>query len=266
MNVMKNFKREKMPRTFLFVCALARDYEDGCLVIGELQEGEIFKGDDCFHYGEETNTVHVEMVINQEDEEILSAKKGEDISLFLTKIDAMQIREGDLITNMDRNAVKETQTLHNKRVSELLNEIKTQASDDLYEELFSEIAERAGFLSLVHFSKQPVAQKDGSYLLQDDTNIQFPVLVSPEKRTYYPAFTDMMEMQKWEDQDLKASSILTLHVDDYVEMLKRDKGNHGIVINPFNQSFIIEKEMLDHLIEVRDKEQPVKRRTIFDNM
>ena len=50
-------------------------------------------------------------------------------------------------------------------------------------------------------------------------------------------------------------------------MLTLDNENAGIVLNPFNQSFIIDKDFLIHLLQVRKENKPEDvRKTIMDGL
>jgi hypothetical protein len=148
----------------------------------------------------------------------------------------------------------------------LLDVLKEREDQDVLEEAFRLIAEQSYFLGVVYFSKQPIMQKDGSLRLQPMTEIKFPMLVNNEKQTFYPAFTDYMELKKW-DQNGDQGMALPFCIDDYVEILEQDNTVSGIVINAFNQSFIVYKEMLEHLLEVRKQNKPYdKRRTFLEDI
>ncbi|WP_281677189.1 SseB family protein [Eggerthia catenaformis] len=159
----------------------------------------------------------------------------------------------------------EQRNLDNRRIELLLDYLSNQSNEDYYEQLFTYVAESSYFYVLVSFSKRPVAQKDGSYLLQDDTNISFPVLTNSRGK-YYPVFTSLKECEKWIEYDVHKATVLTLCIDDFIDILNRDTKGMGIVINAFNQSFIISKEMLIHLKKVRDQNHPIHRHTIFEHL
>ena len=151
---------------------------------------------------------------------------------------------------------------HNRQLCILLDVLKEREDSDVLEETFRLIAEQSYFLGVVNFSKQPIVQKDGSLRLQPMTEIKFPMLVNGDKQTFYPAFTDYMELKKW-DQNSDQGMALPFCIDDYVEILEQDPTVSGIVINAFNQSFIVYKEMLQHLLEVRKQNKPYDKRRTF---
>ena len=65
----------------------------------------------------------------------------------------------------------------------------------------------------------------------------------------------------------RKTTVLTLCIDDYVDLLRNDPSVSGIVINPFNQSFIVSKEMLEHVLDVRHQNKPFdKRHTILQDL
>lgn len=153
-------------------------------------------------------------------------------------------------------------SLDNRQLCILLDVLKEREDSDVLEETFRLIAEQSYFLGVVNFSKQPIVQKDGSLRLQPMTEIKFPMLVNGDKQTFYPAFTDYMELKKW-DQNSDQGMALPFCIDDYVEILEQDPTVSGIVINAFNQSFIVYKEMLQHLLEVRKQNKPYDKRRTF---
>ena len=71
----------------------------------------------------------------------------------------------------------------------ILDIAKEKENNDVMEEIFRLISEQAYFLTCVNFSKKPVIQKDGSLLLEKNTDIKFPLLANSAKETYYPAFS-----------------------------------------------------------------------------
>lgn len=157
-------------------------------------------------------------------------------------------------------------SLDNRQLCLLLDVLKEKEDSQLMEEAFRLISEESYFLTAVNFSKKPVVQKDGSLLLEKNTDIRFPLLANNKKETFYPAFTSQMELDKWK-QNLDETTILTLCVDDYVDLLNNDPTVWGIVINPFNQSFLVSKEMLRHILEVRKQNKPFDHRhTILQDL
>ena len=157
-------------------------------------------------------------------------------------------------------------SLDNRRLVVLLDTLREHPDDTLYEELFTLIAESSYFYVAAHFDKQPVRQKDGSYLLQNDTHMTFPRLYDDNGVYYYPAFTSLDELEKWQDEEVKKASILTLCIDDFLDMLHHDEGTSGVVINPYTQSFLLFKGMMEHLYEVREKAHPFHRHTILEHL
>lgn len=110
-------------------------------------------------------------------------------------------------------------------------------SDTLEQAVFDEIANHAQFLSVVKpvESSTPEAPK-----------FDFPVLTtSGHGYIFYPIFTDMEELRKWnQDEDVQT---VVLTFDSYAEMVAQDSKIHGLVINPYGANFSIERDMVDYL-------------------
>ncbi len=68
-----------------------------------------------------------------------------------------------------------------------------------------------------------------------DTQFQLMVITDQEGNCYYPMFTDMDELLKWDTERNVQSLVLTF--DQYVPFIEMSKDSiYGIVINPYSES------------------------------
>ena len=108
---------------------------------------------------------------------------------------------------------------------------------DLEEEILDEIANRTQFLSVVHPAEDstPEAPK-----------FDFPMLTtSGHGYIFYPIFTDMEELRKWnQDEDVQ---IVVLTFDNYAEMVAQNSKVHGLAVNPYGANFSMDRDMVDYL-------------------
>lgn len=139
-------------------------------------------------------------------------------------------------------------TAENSKISELISKAKTASKEDfpaIMTELAQEIALRAKFISPVRFSKDPILESDGTAKLPEGTQIAFAQISNEKKEKYYPAFTSVDELMKWDLMQGQKPQTLTLGFDDYAAMILDRKGGDGFVINPFSDNFVVGKEALE---------------------
>lgn len=138
--------------------------------------------------------------------------------------------------------------LENPVLKELFQKLKKAKEDDEYAQILNQLAEEiamnAHFLSVVNLSEEPEEQSDGSFMLKENTEISFPMLTNQENQAFYPIFIDWEELYKW--QDLKKENLRTaiFNFDDYLSMVFDNENSYGIVINPFSDNFLLDKENL----------------------
>ncbi|WP_022819754.1 SseB family protein [Fusobacterium russii] len=138
--------------------------------------------------------------------------------------------------------------LENPVLKDLFQKLKKAKEDDEYAKVLNNLAEEiamnAYFLSVVELSEEPEKQNDGSFILKEDTEISFPMLSNQENQTFYPIFIDWEELYKWEDLKKENLKTAIFNFDDYLSMVFNNENNYGIVINPFSDNFLLDKENL----------------------
>lgn len=141
--------------------------------------------------------------------------------------------------------------LENPKLKELFLKKKSPLNNDefnsLMNELCEEIAMNAYFLSVIHMSNEPKQNDDSTSIIEEGTTISFVLIQTTENKSFYPVFTDWDELNKWEG--LKGTDIktLVLSFDDYCSMVLDSDKAEGIVINPFNDNFVINRDFMTHL-------------------
>ena len=146
-------------------------------------------------------------------------------------------------------------TNENDRLKELLKKIDEDNSPELENEILEEIIMKANFLSYINSNE----------LESTFGNINFNVLKTDDNKTYLPAFTDLEELSKW---GIPANmNTITLNFDDYVEIILDNNNNSidGLVINPFGDYYIISKEGLKELKEMKKERLKVNEIRIETN-
>lgn len=128
-------------------------------------------------------------------------------------------------------------TISNPELKAKMEALRLKESHELEEEIYTEVAESARFLSVVTL-------KEGS--TPENPKFDLPVLTTTgHGLLFYPVFTDMEELKKWNSDENAQVAVLTF--DDYAEMVLRDNKVQGIVVNPRSTNFPIERDMIDYL-------------------
>ena len=143
-------------------------------------------------------------------------------------------------------------TNENERLKKLLKKIDEDNSPELDNEILEEIIMKVNFLSYINSNE----------LESTFGNINFNVLKTDDDKTYLPAFTDLEELSKWGIPE--KMNTITLNFDDYVEIIL-DNNIDGLVINPFGDYYIIPKEGLKDLKEMKKERLKVNEIKIESN-
>lgn len=103
---------------------------------------------------------------------------------------------------------------------------------------------KAELLIPVTLDEEPVQNKDGVLTMVPDTGFHFPMIEAKDGKVFLLAFTSQEEFKKYAD----GTDIHTIQgsYKDFVYMLDnaRNPGVSGVVINPFNESITIFRELL----------------------
>ena len=144
------------------------------------------------------------------------------------------------------------EVVENQRLKELLKKIDEDNSPELDNEILEEIIMKVNFLSYINSNE----------LESTFGNINFNVLKTDDNKIYLPAFTDLEELSKWGIPE--KMNTITLNFDDYVEIIL-DNNIDGLVINPFGDYYIIPKEGLKDLKEMKKERLKVNEIKIESN-
>ncbi len=96
----------------------------------------------------------------------------------------------------------------------------------------------------VQSEQQAQADANGNVQLVDQPKISFILFNNNEGQKYFPLFTDIGELRKWEEHN--QHQLAALSYKDLCEFIKRNPENNiaGAVINPFGQNIMIPTESL----------------------
>ena len=105
-----------------------------------------------------------------------------------------------------------------------------------------------------------VPNKDGKINIPKGTQISFYTIMSTDKKKFAMAFTDNNELNKWYDANIKGGAkpenlsrnSAIMGFMEYAEIILNEKSDlDGLVINPYNENIIFNKEQIASLKEQR---------------
>lgn len=151
----------------------------------------------------------------------------------------------------DASMVDVNKPVENPRLKELLGQWRQERNNELLHQVFEEIVIRAHFLSVIMLSEEPESHGDGTATFKQGTVIQFPTLTTQDENQFYPAFTDWEEVSKWQGITWPPKTLI-LSFDDYVHMVLNDPNITGVIINPFSDVFLLDRQLLTYLKTQKD--------------
>lgn len=173
------------------------------------------------------------------------APAGAPIAITLEGIKPEQIHMGDIITNEVPNTTDMKKSVTNPRIKGLMRQAVGNPTEEIMNLIYEEFAMNTRFISAMILSEEPNVNEQGMAEFKEGTTMQLPLLTAPAGSKYYPAFTDMQELEKWED--MKDAKTVLLSFDEYVSMVLQQEETSGMVVNPFSENMIVEKQLLEHL-------------------
>jgi len=126
----------------------------------------------------------------------------------------------------------------------------------IFDELIKEIAFNAKFLSVVQIDDVPLDDK--SVILNKNSKIEFPMLVTQDNKYYYPVFIDWEELSKNDHMKKLSPETLILTFDDYAAMVLNNNKAEGIIINPYSDSMVIDRDLMIQIQFTVEKDTPVQ--------
>lgn len=132
--------------------------------------------------------------------------------------------------------------------------MKADRSKEHHNMLVNEIL-KAQFLTPATVTPIPQVNGEGKTEIAEGTQIQFPMLTAPDGKSFFVAFTDQMELDKWKKEGEFQN--VAMNFDDYAGILSRkdENGNEnpaaGFVINPFGCNLVLTKDMVKAMWEAK---------------
>lgn len=128
---------------------------------------------------------------------------------------------------------------------DLVNVIKEMKQGNKKEELFWEEMFKAKFLCPINMKIGKTTQKENhKIVLGEGTSIALLSIDNEQSEHFLMAFTDWDELKKWKQN--YAQQTLVLSYEDYQGIIiKNDLAYQGIVINPFGENIVLNRQILN---------------------
>lgn len=152
---------------------------------------------------------------------------------------------------MDEKKIIDISTpVTNIKLVKLIREFYKSKSNEFRDKILFEIVINANFIMPVDF-KTDLDKTSINYTPPTENNFLYLLaLPNKENKNLCVAFTDWIELHKWKSSVNQKAMVLSF--DDYVSFIEKRKGFEGIIINPFGESIILNKTMINDLKKWRD--------------
>lgn len=133
----------------------------------------------------------------------------------------------------------------NERMKAVLARLKEQRNNETMNQMFAALM-TTQFLVPATWDKDPVLNEQGQMVFEPNTKFQLMIIESQNKDCFFPMFTDMEELKKWNSDPSVRSLVLTF--DQFMPFIELSKNEiKGIVFDPFGYNFPILSELLFEL-------------------
>ncbi|MFD1431446.1 enhanced serine sensitivity protein SseB C-terminal domain-containing protein [Lacticaseibacillus yichunensis] len=130
-----------------------------------------------------------------------------------------------------------------------------EQSDTAMSEFLEELIENSRLI-VIALSDAPIkADAEGHIQVDEDTEIQFPVMTTTDGKSFQPFFTDWLAVNdlydSWNNAGLGANVErahgLAVRFKDMVTMIEQNEDLAGAVINPFSDNITLERDAMADL-------------------
>ena len=138
----------------------------------------------------------------------------------------------------------------------LVNAIEEIKQGNKKEELFWDEVFKAEFLCPINMEIGKISQKENyKIVLGEGTSITLLSIDNEQSEHFLMAFTDWEELKKWKQNHDQQTLILSY--EDYQGIIiKNDSPYQGMVINPYGQNIVLDRQMLTN---TRKNEQIIQK-------
>ncbi|MFD1441994.1 SseB family protein [Lacticaseibacillus hegangensis] len=157
----------------------------------------------------------------------------------------------------------ESENKHNEAARSITNDdllgkwrtFSLDNNDENMSDFLSELVDHATLLMVVLADQEIKTDENGRAQVDQDVQMQFPLMSSEDRQNIQPVFTDWQEVNSlfdnWSQHDLQQNvdqaSILPIAFSDLAELINQNQEVDGIAINPFSDNIYFSRETLADL-------------------
>lgn len=147
---------------------------------------------------------------------------------------------------MANNGLLINEKISSPQLKMLLGDFKqkhgTEQGMQALNEVANELVFKAMIMAPVQLSEEP-ERKDGALSAKPGTQISF-VLLTDSDKSYLPVFTDNSEFDKWNFSGRKPEYTIGFDFNGMASIFEGNSACTGVIINPFTDNLMIQREML----------------------
>lgn len=135
----------------------------------------------------------------------------------------------------------------NTRMKEAMIKLKEEQTPETINTMLAALM-TTRFLAPATWDKDPVLNEKGQMIFEPNTKFQLMIIETKNDGCFFPMFTDMEELKKWDSDPNVRSLVLTFdQFMPFIELAKNDI--QGIVFDPLGANLPITNDMLFKLNE-----------------
>lgn len=218
----------------------------GCVASGIVKGGTAALRDEVWILSAEGGCIHTYITAmgvfsGEVVRRATSAENMSRVGILLKDIKEDSVLEGSIITNIEPNIDDEKKVFENSWLKGLLAGRNDALIGEMDKRIQSEMERRGKFLAVVIWDGETEDDNEGTATFNADSSVSFPCLTNPYGQAYQPVFTGWEELRGWEHDDAAENRVIIVNKADIQDLLKNSAAQ-GIVVNPFTDSLIIDRE------------------------
>ncbi|WP_346907117.1 SseB family protein [Faecalicatena orotica] len=223
---------------------------EGCIITGIVKGDTMSVGDKVWILGADgsqkaVRTGKLKVFLGEEVKRAFSAESGTRIGFWTKDASEEDVLPGSVISSVAPNVTAGNGPVENPRLKGLLTGRFDTDVLDIAELIHRELAGNAIFLVMAEFELTDAERARG--MVQENSVMEFPYLNTPDGEGYQPVFTDWNELKAWERDEGNVPSAVLMGAEEVLSLIKKNHVLHGLVVNPFTDNLIMDRDELEML-------------------
>ncbi|RHR26643.1 hypothetical protein DWX43_15530 [Clostridium sp. AF19-22AC] len=223
---------------------------EGCIITGIVKGDTMSVGDKVWILGADgsqkaVRTGKLKVFLGEEVKRAFSAEAGTRIGFWTKDASEEDVLPGSVISSVAPNVTAGNGPVENPRLKGLLAGRFDTDVLDIAEMIRRELAGNAMFLVMAELELTDAERARG--IVQQNSVMEFPYLNTPDGEGYQPVFTDWNELKAWEREEGNVPSAVLMGAEEVLSLIKKNHVLHGLVVNPFTDNLIMDRDELEML-------------------